>query len=68
MAKVRYWWSEDGEPELCDRKELVTKESALCYHCDCVIPAGSPATELITADGEHYLLHKECADKGCSAI
>ena len=65
MAKVRYWWSEDGVGELCVRNDTVTKEDTLCYHCDCIIPAGSPAAELTTSEGEKHILHKECADKNC---
>lgn len=65
VQRVIYAWSEDGEQEICDRREVVTRSQTTCYHCDNSIKEGSAATELETVDGYSYLMHRACADKGC---
>lgn len=62
--KVRYWWSEDGECELCDHEKVVTEQPCRCYHCDQEIPAGAACVKLQANAGEVYLLHEECGKKG----
>ena len=62
--KVRYWWSEDGEGELCDHEKAVTEQPCRCYHCDREIPAWTIIDKLRPRSGETYLLHEECSKKG----
>ena len=64
--KVRYQWSEDGEVELCERETIITGETVSCYHCGIPVRANEAAVKLIAPDGDIYVLHPVCADKGCS--
>lgn len=62
--KIRYWWSEDGEYELCDYQKVVTEQPCHCYHCDREIPAETTVDKLQPRSGEPYLMHEECGKKG----
>ena len=59
---VRYYWSEDSDPELCTRKDFIASTPGLCYHCDQSIPVGSKTSLLRSADGGYYRMHRTCAD------
>jgi len=63
--KVRYQWSEDGEIELCEKEVITVKEPIPCYHCDCPIQANEIAVKLTSSDGSVYILHSNCAERGC---
>ena len=62
--KVHYWWSEDGECELCEHQSVTAVQECRCYHCDQEILVGATVVQLRTSDGETYLLHEECGKKG----
>ena len=62
--RVKYWWSEDGECEVCDHEKVVTEQPWRCYHCDREIPAGTVSDKLQSSSGETYLLHEECGKQG----
>lgn len=61
-----YQWSEDGEVELCEYETIITGETVCCYHCGLSIRANELAVKLTASDGDFYVLHPACADKGCS--
>lgn len=61
---VRYQWSEDGETEFCEREDIICEEAASCYQCDLVIGANEPAVRLLATDGDVYMLHTACAERG----
>ena len=61
--KVRYYWTEDGEAELCDYEKITIEQEERCYHCDSSIPAGE-CVKLTTRQGVIYWLHDHCAKKG----
>lgn len=62
-AKVRYYWTEDGEAELCDYEKITIEKEERCEHCDNVIPVGE-CVKLTTWQGSVYWLHNHCAKKG----
>ena len=66
--KVIYYWSEDGDGEICERQDFVADSPGLCYHCDTSIPVGTEASLLTNEDGAYYRMHRACADKGCSML
>lgn len=68
MTKVKYRWSTRSKPDVCEYQVYVTKNERLCYHCGMLIPANSQTILLLTERGEHYILHKSCADKSCQMI
>ena len=68
LKNVRYQWSEDGEVELCMRKDSISDGPGLCYHCDDSIPVGSEVSVLRPYTGGYYRMHKECADRGCTEV
>lgn len=59
-----YQWTEDGECETCTRKDIFIDKECECYHCGCILKPGK-AVEILTTDGERYVMHESCADKGC---
>lgn len=62
-----YSWSEDGEIELCTQTEDFLKEDTVCDYCDNNIKAGEKTVFLFSIDdSSEYVLHSECAKKGCS--
>lgn len=61
--KVRYYWTEDGEAELCDYEKTTIKQEERCEHCDTFIPVGE-CVKLTTRQGTIYWLHSHCAKKG----
>ena len=66
---VRYNWTEDGVPEMCQQTEGDVSEDCACYHCDQLIPSGQKAVYLTSMeDGEMYVLHPECAKRSCSFV
>jgi len=65
---VRYYWSEDSDPELCSRRDFTASTPGLCYHCDYSIPVGSKASLLRSGDGGYYRMHRTCADKSSTFI
>lgn len=66
--RVEYQWSEDGDVEQCIRIDNLPLQFGLCYHCDNPMKSKTETvTKLLTHDGYEYLMHKECADKGCKS-
>lgn len=65
MIRVMYWWTEDGNGELCALDKIVTEKEIHCDHCDTLIPAHHPAVKLKAVD-DTYILHQACALKGCN--
>ena len=66
---VRYWWTCDGEGELCRAERVATPTGATCYHCGAPFTKDDAEAIKLTsvADGEAYLLHKRCAAEGVDA-
>lgn len=67
QRKVRYYWSEDGEPELCDYEKLIIPYELRCYHCYNMIEPGE-CVKLRNRKGEIYYLHNNCARDGVSFL
>lgn len=63
---LRYTWTEDGVPEVVTAEDVFIKEETECYHCCQKIDAGSAAMKLLSSDGDVYILHPGCAQKGLS--
>lgn len=63
--KTRYQWSEDGVVEYCNREDLVAERDIECYHCLGLIRTGDECVKLTSSDGDIYILHPDCAKKGC---
>ena len=61
--KVRYFWTEDGGPELCEHETHTATEDLPCYHCGQPILTGSKCVKLHAPDGERYTLHERCAEE-----
>ena len=67
--KVRYWWTEDGDAEVCERAEGVAEEDTQCYHCSSQIKAGTEVSLLTSSlDNEEYIMCVGCADKNTQAV
>lgn len=64
--RVVYQWTEDGVPEVGNLEQIVTEKEMECYHCGCKIPADTPVAKVHSEDGDVYLMHWECAKKGCT--
>lgn len=61
---VRYWWTFDGEEEICERTEVVILEEMECYHCLRKQEAGSKMSKLHSVeDNQNYYVCVECADE-----
>ena len=58
---LKYFWSEDSEPETVISEDITVSEPVQCFHCDRLIEAGSPAVKLWDTSGEKYILHEHCA-------
>lgn len=62
--KVRYWWTEDSVPEMCERVEGVLEEATECYHCLTKLKKGEGVSMLTSLeDREKYIMCRTCADK-----
>lgn len=61
----RYYWTEDGVPELCEMQEYTLTEEDRCYHCDQELPEEKKVIGLLAEDGDEYVLCPECAAKSC---
>lgn len=69
IMKVRYWWTEDGVPEICEQEECVLRESVSCYHCDSIREKGSKMCVLHPICGEDkYVICVECAEKSTKIL
>ena len=68
MAKIRYWWTEDGQPEICEAEKIELNNETRCYHCDNVIPGGEAMQLTCCVDGDKYILHLKCFKKSCESI
>lgn len=55
---VRYWWTEDGEAELC-RMQRDTMQSYVCYHCGREFSGESYVLDSMV-DADRYRLCKSC--------
>lgn len=67
--KVRYWWTEDGVAEVCEREECILEEETECYHCMSKLEKGTRSTMLTSLnDNEKYILCVTCADKSTKTI
>lgn len=62
-AYVSYSWTEDGLPETCTASQRLGEAGDRCYHCG--QPISGPCIKLEAADGDVYLLHADCARRGC---
>lgn len=66
---VRYWWTEDGEAELCERTETVLEENSECYHCSFKHKKGAKVSLLKPLyKDDTYVLCVECADKSTQEV
>lgn len=63
---VRYQWTEDGIPELCEMMEDTLPEEDVCYHCDRKLLEGEKVFVLISTDGDEYTICPECEKKACT--
>ena len=62
--RIMYWWTEDGDPEACEKTDGISEESTECYHCMRKIALGDNISVLTTlADSETYVLCAECTEK-----
>lgn len=67
--KVKYWWTEDGAPEMCKRVEYVLKESTECYHCNAKLSKGAMVAVLTSVeDGDKYVMCTACADNNTQVL
>lgn len=66
MIDVVYYWTEDGEAERCKLEYATADADGRCYHCDAPIEQGSAITKLFTRTEDVYILHVDCAKKGCN--
>lgn len=55
---VRYWWTEDGEAELC-RVQREEVQSYICYHCDGTFSGDSYLLSPML-ESDSYRLCKNC--------
>lgn len=72
MSIVRYWWTFDGDEELCYRRDLVSKVDIRCDHCGKLVKSGSDMCELEpmrkgTQYGSYFMC-KECADDNTETV
>ncbi len=62
--KVKYWWTEDGVPEICERTECILEEDKDCYHCMVKLSKGAMVSVLTSLeDEERYFMCTACANK-----
>ena len=67
--KVKYWWSEDGEIEICEKSDRVMEVDGECYHCAAKLHKGNRVCELkVLKDEDTYILCKSCAEKNTQEI
>lgn len=67
--KVRYWWTADGDAEICERTEVVLEEETECYHCLRQIPKGERAIWLISdKDQDNYIICSACDKQGTQVM
>lgn len=66
--KVKYWWSEDGQAELCDATQITAPKNLTCYHNDCKIKKNSICYELTAKDQDKYILCKKCFDEATKIL
>lgn len=67
-TKVRYWWTEDGQAELCNAIEKIAQADLPCYHRDCKIKKGNTYYELTAKDQDKYILCKKCFDEATKIL
>ena len=67
QGKVRYYLTEDGDPEIFDYEKLVIPYELRCYHCYNMIEPGE-CVKLHNLKGEIYYLHNDCARDGVSFL
>ncbi len=66
---VRYWWTEEGEFELCERTETVLEEKSECYHCLYKHKKGTKVSILKPIYEEvTYVMCVGCADKSTQVV
>ena len=65
---VLYYWTEDGDPELCSHEDAIAKDGGLCYHCDNSIAAGAEISLLRPVDGGLRRMHRACADESSQPV
>lgn len=64
---VCYWWSWDGEIELCERMDVVIDEEKECYHCLAVHKPENRMAKLYSVkDNLTYHMCIRCADENTS--
>lgn len=69
IMKVKYWWTEDGSPEMCERADCVLKESTECYHCNVKLSKGAMVAALTSVeDGDKYFMCMACAYKSIQVL
>ncbi len=69
VCMVRYQWTEDGDNELCEKREDNLLEDAICYHCNQKMKAGEKADFLFSIDdGAEYTICPDCAKKACTPV
>lgn len=62
MNLVRYWWSSDGEEEICNRIETTVEEETECYHCLQKHKAGSRMSMLQSVEEKeaYFFVYRMC--------
>lgn len=69
ISYVRYWWSEDGEAEICKRTSLLAETEMECSQCLKMLPRGEIGFSLENrSNGEQDIICKECAEKSCADL
>lgn len=67
--KVRYWWTEDGIGEICNREDGILEEATECYHCMSKLQKGMKVSKLTAInDGNEYVMCRECADRSTQML
>jgi len=69
INRVKYWWTEDGEIEICKKLEKISKRKTLCSHCFQIINEGTKMFALYPVEDEDtYHLCEECYKKATKEI
>lgn len=67
--KVIYWWTEDGDNEICERTDRVLEKDGECYHCAKKLYKGDKICMLkVLDDKDTYVLCKQCEENNTQEI
>ena len=80
MKIVRYWWTADGDEEICSMKNSVAIGNERCWHCDVLMEAERDMKELVPLrrieyhyitehiQPEKYYVCNECIDRNVVSV